>query len=314
MWIKHVLILGLMSSALGACKSRDERASLLKDSLKESIVLPRNIDGAMVVGDTDLTGNRNVAAGLPKQGLRRSAASGDVYLSREQFVVSFDSKAKIPAWTSWQLVNRDVGKVDRGNEFRSDDILNTYLEVRSKELGVTPEDYRGTCFDKGHQSPSADRTRTPRDNDATFYMSNMAPQTSFLNRRIWKDLEEHSRDLVRKDGRKLQVYAGPILRDGREGIGRQKDIQVPEAFYKVIAVYDDDSATSPMGYIAVIMPNVTADGLDPLANIDVVCDEQKRGGTGKLSTKWEDYQVDLSEVESKAGVRFSQFERLRALN
>ncbi len=313
MWIKHVLMLGSLSSALGACKSRDEQSSKLMDALKESIVLPRNIDGAMVVGDTDLTGNRNVAAGLPKQGHKRSAASGDVYLSREQFVVSFDSKAKIPAWTSWQIVDRDIGSVDRGNEFRSDDILNKFLEMRIRELGVTPEDYRGTCFDKGHQSPSADRTRTTRDNNATFYMSNMAPQTSFLNRRIWKDLESYSRDLVSEEGRKLQVYAGPILRDGREGIGRQRDIQVPEAFYKVIAVYADDRAPSPMGYIAVIMPNVTADGLDPLANIDVACDEQQRGGTGKLSTKWEDYQVDLSEVEFKAGVRFPQFARLKPL-
>ena len=313
MWIRQVLILGLMSSALGACKSRDKRASKLTDVLNQSIVLPRNIDGAMVLGDTDLTGNRNVAAGLPKQGGRRSAAAGDVYLSREQFVVSFDSKAKVPAWTSWQIVNRDVGKVDRGTEFHADDILNSYLEMRSKELGVTPEDYRGSCFDKGHQSPSADRTRTSRDNDATFYMSNMAPQTSFLNRRIWKDLESHSRDLVKKDGRKLQVYAGPILRDGREGIGRQKDIKVPEAFYKVIAIYADDEEKAPMGYIAVIMPNVTSDGLDPLANIDVACEEQKHGGTGKLSTKWEDYQVDLSEVESKAGVKFSQFAGVKAL-
>lgn len=313
MRIRHVLTLGLMSSALVSCRSRDQRASKLMDVLNESIVLPRNIDGAMVVGDADLTGNRNVAAGLPKRGAKRSAASGDVYLSREQFVVSFDSKAKIPAWTSWQIVNRDVGQVDRGTEFRVDGILNSYLEVRSKELGVTPEDYRGSCFDKGHQSPSADRTRTSRDNDATFYMSNMAPQTSFLNRRIWKDLESHSRDLVTKEGRKLQVYAGPILRDGREGIGRQRDIQVPEAFYKIIAVYGGDEETTPMGYIAVIMPNVTADGLDPLANIDVACNEQKRGGTGKLSTKWEDYRVDIGDVEAKAGVRFPQFAGIKAL-
>jgi endonuclease G len=313
MWTKSVFILGLISSAMFACKSRDERMSKLADEVKSSIVSPGNIGGALVVGDTDLTGNRNVAGGLPKSSSSRSQALGDVVLSREQFVVAFDSKSKVPAWTSWQIVSKDVGDAERSNEFRSDEILNKYLEIRTRELGVTPQDYVGSCFDKGHQSPSADRTRSSQDNDATFYMSNMAPQTAFLNRRIWKDLEGYSRDLVKKDGRKLQVYAGSILRDGREGIGRAKDIQVPEAFYKVIGIYADDKRSDPMGYIAVIMPNVTADGSDPISEREKNCTEQKKGGSGSISTKWESYRVILKDIEIKTGVIFPQLAGVSAL-
>ena len=309
---KYVL-LGLSPIVLVGCRSRDQRMSKLAEAVNESVVAPGKLGNAAVIGDTNLEGNRNVFAGYPTVTGPRVATVSDVILSREQFVVSFDSRAKVPAWTAWQVNSQDMGTTERNDGFRSDEILNRYIEVKTRDLGVTPEDYTGTCFDRGHQSPSADRTKSLRDNSATFYMSNMAPQTSFLNRIIWKDLEGHSRDLVKNDGRKLQVYAGSILRDGREGIGPNKDIQVPESFYKVVAVYENDKATKPMGYIAVVMPNVTADGLDPLAEHAAACDEQKRGGKGKQARNWEAYRVPLKDIETKAGVSFPALADAQAL-
>lgn len=311
---RTVVFVGLaMVANLSGCRPRGQHTSTLKDQFSASIVLPRQIGNALVVGETNLTGNRNIAWGYPKIVSEKIAANEDIFLSRQQFVVSFDSTAKVPAWTAWQVIQKDLGDVERSDEFRSDEILNAYLEKRRQSSGIDPDDYKNTCFDRGHQTPSADRTDSPKHNLATFYMSNMAPQTAFLNRRIWADLESHSRDLVRNDGRKLQVYAGSILRDGREGIGRNKAIQIPEAFYKVVIVYQNDDAKKPMGYISVIMPNVTSNGRDPLAYNDEACHEQKRGGSGSLSSNWESYKVSLQEIEKRAGVSFPQLDHLRAL-
>lgn len=310
---RDVIILGMAGAVLVGCRPRSQPYSAVKVSLQESIVMPRQIGNALVVGETDLTGNRNIAGGFPKIVSDAIASTEDVYLSRQQFVVSFDSKAKVPAWTAWQVTNKDLGDVERSDKFQSDEILNAYLKVHEKNLGVTPDDYKDSCFDRGHQAPSADRTSLPKDNLATFYMSNMAPQTAFLNRKIWADLESHSRDLIRKEGRKLQVYAGTILRDGREGIGRNKEIQIPVAFYKVVVVYEDDDSEKPMGHIAVIMPNVTANGKDPVANRAESCQEQKSGVSGSLSTRWEDYRVTLRDIERKAGVSFPNLERTKSL-
>jgi endonuclease G len=314
MRLTRKVAIGLAGTAiLVGCRPRNQQHSTLKDSLQAAMAMPLQMGTAMVVGETDLPGNRNISGGFPRAVSELIAANDDVYLSRQQFVVSFDIKAKVPAWTAWQIVKSDLGDVARSDNFRSDEILNTYLQTHQKTSGVSPEDYKNTCFDRGHQTPSADRTSLPRHNMATFYMSNMAPQTAFLNRRIWAGLESYSRDLVRDEGRKLQVYAGTILRDGREKIGRNKDIQIPEAYYKVVAVYEDDLAKQPTGHIAVIMPNVTANGRDPLANKDEACQEQKSGGSGSQSTSWKDYKVSLKEVERRAGMSFPHLEKTRAL-
>ncbi len=300
----NIVLLGVVGACLVSCRARDERMASLQKALGNNLVQPQKIDDAIVIGDTDLTGNRNLEAGLPKFTASSFAPKSDVYLSRKQFVIYYNVKAKIPAWTAWQVVDTDLGEQLRSNRFRGDDILNNYLRVKERTEGVSADDYGGTCFDRGHQAASADRSNSLEDNEATYFMSNMAPQTAFLNERIWAGLEKHTRKLVEEKGNKIQVYAGPIMKDGREGIGPNKDIQVPEAFFKVLAIYPNKAAKKPSSYIAVIMPNATSNGLDPVANKQVTCKEQDKGGTGSLSIEWERYQVKLKDIEQKAGIKF----------
>lgn len=300
----NALLIGLMASFVMGCRARDDKMASLQKALSNTVVQPQKIGDSLVIGDTDLTGNRNVEGGLPKFTQTSFIPKSDVYLSRKQFVIYYNVKAKIPAWTAWQVVDTDLGEQLRSNRFRSDDILNNYLRVKESTGGVSSDDYGNTCFDRGHQAASADRSNSLEDNEATYFMSNMAPQTAFLNERIWADLEKHTRKLVEEKGHKIQVYAGPIMKDGREGIGPNKDIQVPEAFFKVLLIYPNKAAKKPTNYIAVIMPNATSNGLDPIANRQVTCKEQDKGGTGKLSVEWERYQVKLKDIEQKAGVKF----------
>lgn len=308
---KKLYLLGFVSISVLGCRSRDDQMASLQKALSNTIVQPQKIGESMVIGDTDLTGNRNIEGGLPKFTQTSFAPRSDVYLSRKQFVIYYNVKAKIPAWTAWQVVDTDLGEQLRSNRFRSDDILSNFMRVKEKATGVSSDDYGNTCFDRGHQAASADRSNSREDNEATYFMSNMAPQTAFLNERIWADLEKHTRKLVEEKGVKIQVYAGPIMKDGREGIGPNKDIQVPESFFKVLAIYPNKAAKKPTEYIAVIMPNATSNGLDPVANLQVTCKEQDKGGTGSLSTKWEDYQVKLKDIEKKAGIRFPTLAELQ---
>ena len=303
----------IISLSLIGCKSRDERGAALQAALQKSIVKPAKIGSMTVIGETDLTDNRNVAAGIPEDNDGGRSTANDVIVSRKQYVVAFDGKAKVPVWTAWQLVEHDVGSIEHSEQFEGDEILNTFIEANNKESGLVPADYDDTCFDRGHQTPSGDRSNDDSDNKATYLMSNMAPQTMFLNRVIWRDFEQFNRDMVKNEHKKLQIFSGTILKRGREKIGRNKDIDVPASFFKISLVYENKAATKPRGYVAVIMPNVTVDGLDPLENHRKTCAEQKNFTTGKLPNKWGPYRKTIQEIETTAGLSFPKLAKVPEL-
>src|SRR5262249_8409249 len=124
--------------------------------------------------------------------------------------------------------------------------------------------YTQSGFDRGHMCPSADRTANREDNDATFILSNVVPQTGPNNRKTWEGLESYCRDLVNQ-GNELYIIAGPngIGGKGDNGFRLRIDggkLSVPSATWKVIMVLpagEDDvnrvSRTTRM--IAVIVPN-----------------------------------------------------------
>lgn len=303
LWAHVAIVAAVGLTATAGCKSRkDQAVSALSSFMNSKKVAPESVDGVPVVGESDLTLNRNVRSGLPV--IKDGDDNSLLLLSRPQFVVAFDTQSKVPVWTAWELAAKDIGSVDRADSFRSDDILNEYIRLKRNATGVDPSDYTNTCFDRGHQSPSKDRSVSESDNNATFYMSNMAPQTAFLNRGIWKSLEDYSRTLVEDKGKRLQIIGGPILKDGRERIGTNSDIAVPEAYFKIIVVYENAKEQRPEGYLAVIMPNVTSDGLDPLANKDQNCGESKGKRSGSMSKDWKTYRATLANIEQKSRMTF----------
>jgi DNA/RNA endonuclease G (NUC1) len=308
---KQVLLVLLGLGVLNGCKPRQVTTELSKFTAANSVA-PNKLEGVQVVGETDLTSNRNVLAGVPS-GIGALDPSGTLIVSRSQYVIGYNTLEKVPRWTAWQVKASDIGSVERSDDFVNDTILDGYLKAKRISLGVSPADYTNTCFDRGHQSPAKDRSRTVRDNNATFYMSNMAPQTAFLNRGIWKDFESHARDLVEQDGKRIQVIAGSILKDGREKIGPNADIAVPTKFFKILVVYPSESAKKPEGYLAVIMPNTTADGLDPLAEKDINCAESSGSRQGSLPKKWSSYQATLEEVAAETKMKFPELEGLAQL-
>jgi hypothetical protein len=141
------LYLFALISLIG-CKARDHHRATLKEALNRSIVKPQKIGNMMVIGETDLTDNRNVAAGIPEDKDGGRSTANDVVISRKQFVVAFDGKAKIPVWTAWQLTEQDVGRLDRMESFRGDKILNTFIEASPNTRTARTHDAKGATLRK----------------------------------------------------------------------------------------------------------------------------------------------------------------------
>jgi endonuclease G, mitochondrial len=195
-------------------------------------------------------------------------------LLKPQYALSYNASKGIPNWVSWQLNQSWLGSVDRQNDFRPDDTLPANF------YHVTPSDYSGSGYDRGHQAPSGDRTRSQEDNSATFLMSNMIPQAPDLNRGPWEKLESYSRQLV-SQGEELYIIAGVT---GQKGTLAEGKISIPARNWKVVVVLEKaglglTGVTANTRVIAVDMPNEEA----------------------IKETDWTEYRTTVKQIEKATG-------------
>src|SRR5262249_44504085 len=155
-------------------------------------------------------------------------------IERPQYVLSYSDKRKSPNWVCWHLTARDVGRVARGMFDVDPDLPDGFQKV-------TPMTYTGSGFDRGHLCPSRDRSDTEANNDATFYMTNVIPQSPNCNQKGWERLETYCRELAEK-GKELYIVAGPHGLGGQTDDGTKKItvgrmapfVTVPASVWKVI--------------------------------------------------------------------------------
>jgi endonuclease G len=219
----------------------------------------------------------------------------DNYLmDRPFFALSYNNKNVTPNWVSWCLQKSDFGNAPR-EQFRFDRNLPDGFKK------VTPDDYTGSGFDRGHMCPAADRTSTEEASKATFVMTNIIPQSPHCNQKAWADLEDYCRELVRKKHQTLYIVAGPEGQGGvgseglKEFIGPEDKVTVPAKCWKVILALEDGTGeasdvnrvNSDSRLIAVVMPN----------------DQSVEHG-------WAKYRKSAKEVEKSTGYHF--FDRVPA--
>jgi endonuclease G len=233
-------------------------------------------------------GDVHLWAGNPSGAVADPDKPDNFLLKKRQYAVSYDNSKGTPNWTSWQLSKAWLGTAHRGNPFAPDTSLPAGFFV------VRPNDYKAGGFDRGHLCPAADRGATREDMDATFLMSNMAPQAPNLNRETWEKLEAYSRDQVRDGEETLYVVAGPAGRGGWGSDGYRTflrgsggKILVPGKLWKVVlavpaGVTDVKKLTADRARVfAVIMPNMQ-----------------------NVSKDWRDYAVSVQDVEELTGYTF----------
>ncbi|MBK8969703.1 MAG: DNA/RNA non-specific endonuclease [Lewinellaceae bacterium] len=207
------------------------------------------------------------------------------------YTLSYSEDHEQAEWVAYELTRERLNKnwVERGSSFRPDP------DVRTES--ATPNDYRGSGYDRGHLVPAADMAFNDLAMNETFFMSNMSPQVRGFNGGVWRELEECTRDWARQF-EKLYVVTGPILSRRALGqIGFSK-VTVPPGYFKVLLAPDQHRA------IAFVLPNeistnplmeyaTTIDKVEELTGIDFFpqllsgLDEELEGSLDKSA-----WQVD----------------------
>lgn len=194
---------------------------------------------------------------------------------KPQYALSYNRDKGISNWVSWQLNQSWLGDAPRSNNFQPDDSLPDGW------YRVTPGDYTQSGYDRGHMTPSADRSRNLEDNAATFLMTNILPQAPDNNQGYWADLESYARRLSNR-GKELYVVSGSY---GQKGSIEGK-IAVPARIFKIIVV---------------TTPGVGVSGITASTRIIAV---DTPNTNGNKEAKWTEFVTSVDAIESQTGYDF----------
>lgn len=216
-----------------------------------------------------------LALGNPNNAAPDISNADNFLLVNNFYALSYNRSRGTANWVAWRVTKADMSNLSREDSFRPDDRL-------PKSWGrVTPSDYTGSGYDRGHICPSADRDSTPDSMASTFLMTNMIPQTPDLNRGPWAKLEGYLRTLVTR-GSDLYIYAGVYGEKGRI----KKKVTIPENSWKIAVAVPAGAGINSINentrVIAVDMPNVK----------------------GIKNADWQIYRTTVRDLEQKTGYNF----------
>lgn len=157
-------------------------------------------------------------------------APGDEVVMHPGHALVWDDAHHLPKWTA-HIVMPDILK---GNLARIDTFLPD-PQVHGRTALYF--DYLNSGYDRGHQVPSADMRWSRQALEATYYYSNIAPQTPDLNRGAWAELEDWVRRYVHYANERMFVVTGPVMGGDMPLLNKpaaKDDVGIPSAFFKAI--------------------------------------------------------------------------------
>ena len=237
------------------------------------------------MGYTIQTTNINLTMGNPSNATPSISNPDNYLLEKQQYVISYNRTQGKSNWVSWYLSSASIGSAPRQNDFRPDPSL---------PMGwyqVTSTDYTGSGFDRGHMTPSGDRTATIPDNSATFFMTNMIPQAPDNNQGPWEQLESYLRSQL-SSNQEIYIISGSYGIGGTGSNGLTNTIAggkvtVPSQTYKIAVILpvgtdDINRVTTATRVIAIIMPNTQ----------------------GIRTNDWRIYRTSVDAIEAATGYNF----------
>ena len=123
-------------------------------------------------------------------------------LQVRNYTICYDTVARISYWVAYPLHKLYLGGGKRSDSWKYDPLVG-------REYQVNVSRSFGGGYDRGHQIPSADRSVTREANGQTFYATNVTPQRSAFNQRVWNRLEAKLRKALGEDT--IYIVSGAVL-------------------------------------------------------------------------------------------------------
>lgn len=209
--------------------------------------------------------------------LRRGGTG--VELKYQNFSVIMSVSKRLPLITAVNINGAMSKKEKRITTWSFDGRLD-------KEDQVGDELYDNNMLDRGHMVRREDPVwgnRSKVANIDTFHFTNSCPQVAEVNQQVWLGLENYVLSHAKSDDMLVNVYTGPIFR--KDDI-RYRDVQIPSAFWKVVAIVTDDGRPSATAYR--------------------VSQKKELGDLEFVFGAYKTFQVSIRQVEKETGIDFGE--------
>ena len=181
--------------------------------------------------DEDAPEGEVLFAGEPRR-MGPPAPSDIVILDRGEFKIGWSPSLHHPVWCAYHVPREQRFPNSKRPSFSRD---------RAVPSAPSPNDYSRTGYDRGHMAPNyAIVTRFGESAQRkTFLMSNITPQSSSLNRGVWRDVEHRIAQYWTARYGEIWVIVGAFTpRDGTRENLVGTSIDLPQKFYQVIVAQE----------------------------------------------------------------------------
>ena len=222
------------------------------------------------------------ALGNPDGAVTDATSRAKYLIQRTQYHLSYNDNTHQANWVSWSYSSADDGSQARTDAWAVEELLPSgYLRIGTSTFGTS----FGISWDRGHMTPSADRTLNFTDNAVTFRMSNIIPQADANNQGLWAQFETYCRGLT-TGGNEVLIISGPSEFTGNR---IPNSMSVPGSVWKIAVVVPNATSTTPANQrittssrvIAILTPNVSS-------------------GLGT----WQSYITSVEQIEEVTGFNF----------
>lgn len=169
---------------------------------------------------------------LPIPGLDRCSDNGGAAsaLAYNHFSIVLDGARRMPISAACNIDGLRLKRIPRPAGFALDGRLAACQQWDDSLYRHNPYD-RGQVI--GRSCPVwGDRETAGRANDDTFFLTNIVPQHTQLNRTIWNGLEDHFLDNGGPRDARLSVFSGCIF---DEDDPQYRGARIPRQFWKIVA-------------------------------------------------------------------------------
>lgn len=144
--------------------------------------------------------------------------SQTIKIEHKSYYIKFDTIIHEPILTYYVIDSSEL--INRFS--RSSFKVDKSVSIQGKD-----SDYKSFIYDKGHLAPNDDFRFDSISQIESMYYTNCAPQNRYLNRGVWKSLENHVRDLAKYYT--VEVWTGCIYGNRYSG-----SLRIPSYYWKVI--------------------------------------------------------------------------------